>query len=183
VAEGKGGFRVYDVASVANKGVSQPIISAPFSKLGHDAHVASANATCMAIPTGQAINPLRNTPALRGLNQEQPFSPIYHYAFVTDAAEGLIAVNVDTFADGEFRNNFLSRAFTFNPDGALTGARHITLAGDYAYVVTDKALVTVHLTKPRARVMRSRSALIPRLPALFRLTVGEPARPSSAICG
>ena len=148
VAEGKGGFRVYDVASVANKGVSQPIISAPFSKLGHDAHVASANATCMAIPTGQAINPLRNTPALRGLNQEQPFSPIYHYAFVTDAAEGLIAVNVDTFADGEFRNNFLSRAFTFNPDGALTGARHITLAGDYAYVVTDKALVTVHLTKP-----------------------------------
>jgi len=42
----------------------------------------------------------------------------------------------------------LSRAFTFNPGGVLSGARHITLAGDYAYIVTDKALVTVHLPKP-----------------------------------
>jgi hypothetical protein len=85
---------------------------------------------------------------LRATNQEQPFSPIYNYAFVTDSAEGLIAVNVDTMADGEFRNNKLTRALTFNPDGVLTGARHITLAGDYAYIVTDKALVTVHLPKP-----------------------------------
>jgi hypothetical protein len=29
VAEGKGGFRVYDIANIANKGVSQRIISAP----------------------------------------------------------------------------------------------------------------------------------------------------------
>jgi hypothetical protein len=102
----------------------------------------------MALPTNQAIAPTRNTPEMRAANQEQPFSPIYHYAFVTDAAEGLIAVNVDTLADGEFRNNFFHRALTFNPGGVLTGARHITLAGDYAYIVTDKALVTVHLTKP-----------------------------------
>lgn len=147
-AEGKGGFRVFDVASIANKGFSEPIVTAPFSKAGQNMHVASANATCMAIPTGQAINPLRNTPLLRNLNQEQPFSPIYHYAFVTDAVEGLIAVNVDTLANGEFRDNFFRRAFTFDGGGALVGARHITLAGDYAYVVTDKALVTVHLTKP-----------------------------------
>ena len=66
-------------------------------------------------------SPTRNTPELRGLNQEQPFSPIYSYAFVTDAVEGLIAVNVDTLADGEFRNNFFTRAVTFNPDGVLTG--------------------------------------------------------------
>jgi hypothetical protein len=75
----------------------------------------------MALPTNQAIAPTRNTPELRHLNQEQPFSPIYHYAFVTDAVEGLIAVNVDTLADGEFRNNFFRRALTFNPDGVLTG--------------------------------------------------------------
>jgi hypothetical protein len=85
---------------------------------------------------------------MREANQEQPFSPIYHYAFITDAVEGLIAVNVDTLADGEFRNNFFRRALTFDGDGVLKGARHITLAGDYAYIVTDKALVTVHLTKP-----------------------------------
>ncbi|RQW45443.1 multiheme c-type cytochrome [Novosphingobium sp. LASN5T] len=148
VAEGKGGFRAYDIASVSNKGFSERITTAPFSPLGHDTHVDTKNATCMALPTNQAIAPTRNTPELRHLNQEQPFSPIYHYAFVTDAVEGLIAVNVDTLADGEFRNNFFRRALTFNPDGVLTGARHITLAGDYAYIVTDKALVTVHLPKP-----------------------------------
>jgi hypothetical protein len=147
VAEGRGGFKVYDIASVANKGFSEAVISAPFSPLGQKNQVATTHATCMALPTNQAIAPTRNRPALRTMNQEQPFSPIYNYAFVTDSAEGLIAVNVDTFADGEFRNNDLRRALTFNPDGKLTGARHITLAGDYAYVVTDKALVTVHLPK------------------------------------
>ena len=148
VAEGKGGFRAYDIAAIADKGFSEPFVSGPFSKLGQNPHVASANATCMAIGTNQAIAPTRNTPPLRALNQEQPFSPVYHYAFITDAVEGLIAVNVDTLADGEFRNNFLARTLTFNPDGVLTGARHITLAGDYAYIVTDKALVTVHLPRP-----------------------------------
>ncbi|MBA4355177.1 MAG: hypothetical protein C0409_10835, partial [Novosphingobium sp.] len=148
VAEGKGGFRAYDIAAIGNKGFSERIVTAPFSSLGHDTHVKTANATCMALPTNQSIAPTRNSPELRGINQEQPFSPIYSYAFVTDAVEGLIAVNVDTLADGEFRNNYFARAMTFNPDGVLTGARHITLAGDYAYVVTDKALVTVHLTKP-----------------------------------
>jgi hypothetical protein len=147
-AEGKGGFAVYDIASVANKGISDAVISAPFSPLGQDQRVGSKNATCMAIPTNQAIAPTRSTPELRAINQEQPFSPIYAYAFVTDSVEGLIAVNVDTFADGEFRNNDIKRALTFNPDGTLTGARHITLAGDYAYIVTDKALVTVHLPVP-----------------------------------
>jgi hypothetical protein len=148
VAEGKGGFRAYDIAAIGDKGFSERIVTAPFSSLGQDTHVKTANATCMALPTNQAIAPTRNSPELRGINQEQPFSPVYSYAFVTDAVEGLIAVNVDTLADGEFRNNFFTRTLTFNPDGVLTGARHITLAGDYAYVVTDKALVTVHLTKP-----------------------------------
>src|SRR3546814_18714230 len=56
VAEGKGGFRVYDVAAVGNKGFSERIIRAPFSPLGHDTHVKSANATCMAIDTKQPIS-------------------------------------------------------------------------------------------------------------------------------
>jgi hypothetical protein len=148
VAEGTGGFRAYDIASIANKGFSEKIIKAPFSALGQDTHVGTKNATCMALPTNQNIAPTRNTPELRAANQEQPFSPVYSYAFVSDSQEGLIAVNVDTLADGEFRNNFFHRALTFNPDGVLTGARHITLAGDFAYITTPTALVTVHLTKP-----------------------------------
>ena len=39
MAEGSGGFRVYDVASIANKGLSERILSAPFSPLGHDTHI------------------------------------------------------------------------------------------------------------------------------------------------
>ena len=123
-AEGAGGLRVYDIASIANKGVSQRIVTAPFSPLGHDTHVASKNATCVALPTNQPINPMRNAGRLmREANEEQPFHPIYHYAVVADAEEGLILVDVDTLADGEPRNNFLERAVTWNPGGVLDGAR------------------------------------------------------------
>jgi len=148
VAEGRGGFRVYDVASIANKGFSEKIVSAPFSKLGQNAHVASPNATCMALPTDQPINPLRNTATMREMNQEQSFLPIYSYAAVTDSVEGLILVNVETMADGEFRNNFLKRAVTWNEGGVLKGARHIVLAGSVAYITADAGLVVVNLADP-----------------------------------
>ncbi|MGP1351696.1 MAG: hypothetical protein ACTS1Z_00090 [Parasphingopyxis sp.] len=144
VAEGRGGFQVYDVASVANKGFSERIVTAPFSPLGHDTRVDTTNATCMALPTNQNISPDRqvamsnmipgeteeerenrptytceNAPAetLIRINQEQCFHPIYNYAVITDSVEGLILVNVNTMADGELRNNFLRRAeFTDGTD-------------------------------------------------------------------
>src|SRR5690606_36662542 len=71
VAEGKGGMRAYDVASAGNKGVSDRIVKGPFSPLGHNTHVASRNATCIALPTNQPIAPGRNTAAMRAANQEQ----------------------------------------------------------------------------------------------------------------
>lgn len=55
VAHGKGGFTAYDVASIANKGTSEKILKGPFSKLGHDTNVKTANATCMALATNQPI--------------------------------------------------------------------------------------------------------------------------------
>jgi hypothetical protein len=149
VAEGKGGFKVYDIASVGNKGFSDSVISAPFSPLGQDVTVKTTNATCMAIPTNQAIAPTRSTPELQKLNQEQPFLPIYHYAAITDSVEGLILVNVDTFTDGEFRNNNIKRAApAWNPDNVLKGARHIVLAGEIAYITADAGLVVVDLKDP-----------------------------------
>ena len=148
VAQGNRGFQVYDVASVANKGFSERILSGPFSSLGHNTRVKSKNATCMALATNQPINPLRNTPEMREANQEQPFHPIYNYAVITDSVEGLILVDINTMADGEFRNNFLKRAVTWNADDVLKGARHITLAGHYAYVTADIGLVVVDLDDP-----------------------------------
>jgi len=150
-AEGEKGFRVYDIASIANKGVSQPIITAPFSPLGQDAHIASGNATCVALPTNQPIAPQRNQGSLmREDNLEQPFHPIYNYALITDAREGLILVDIDTFSDGEPRNNFLKRALTWNDNDILRGARHITLGGHFAYIMADAGLVVVNLDNPLA---------------------------------
>jgi hypothetical protein len=154
VAEGKGGFTAYDVASIANKGTSERILKGPFSPLGHDTNVKTTNATCMALATNQAIAPQRNTPEMREMNQEQPFLPVYNYAVVTDSVEGLILVNVNTLADGEFRNNKLTRktfadgSDAWNPDGVLDGAQHIHLAGEIAYITAAKGLVVVDLADP-----------------------------------
>ena len=154
VAEGKGGFVAYDVASIANKGTSERILKGPFSALGHDTQVKTTNATCMALATNQPIAPTRNTEKMREMNQEQAFLPIYNYAAVTDSVEGLILVNVNTLADGEFRNNQLRRkvyadgSTAWNPGGVLNGARHIVLAGEVAYITADNGLVVVDLADP-----------------------------------
>jgi hypothetical protein len=149
VAEGTRGMRVYDVASIGNKGVSQRIVTAPFGPLGQDMHIPSVNATCVVLPTPQPIHPDRNQGDLmRRVNLEQPFSGIYDYALVTDAREGLILTNVNTLADGEFRNNHLTRALTWNPDGLLDGARHVTLGGNIAYIAADGGIVIADLTRP-----------------------------------
>ena len=162
VAEGRGGFRVYDIANVGNKGVSERIVTAPFSALGQDAHVKTSNATCMALPTNQPISVGRNVSILKNHpeNQEQAFHPIYRYAVITDSREGLILVDVETFADGEPRNNFIKRAVTWNDGGLLNGARHVTLAGHYAYITADAGLVVIDLNDP----------LKPRLAARVPLT-------------
>lgn len=148
-AEGDRGLRVYDVAAISNKDVSERIITAPFSPLGQQDYVATADATCVALPTDQPIDPRRDQGELmRVQNQEQPMRPIYDYAVVSDAHEGLILTNVDTLADAEPRNNFLTRALAYNPGGILDGARYVILAGYYAYVATNTGLVVVNLDEP-----------------------------------
>lgn len=152
VAEGRGGFRVYDIASVGNKGFSERIVRAPFSPLGHSTHVKTSNATCMAIATTQPISVSRNETIVREFpeNHEQEMHAIYRYAVITDSVEGLVLVDIDTLADGEFRNNRLRRALTWNEGNVLAGARHVTLAGSIAYVTTDAGLVVLDLADPLA---------------------------------
>ncbi len=151
VAEGKNGVQVYDVANIANKGISQRIITAPFSPLGHDAHVNTEDASCIALPANQPINPAKNTGDLMRVdNQELPFHPIYNYALVTDKQEGLIIIDINTFTDGEPRNNFLKRALTWNKNNLLAGAKHITIAGHIVYITTDAGVVILDLDQPLA---------------------------------
>ncbi len=150
-SEGHGGLRVYDIASIANKGVSARILSAPFSPLGHDTHVTTRDASCVVLATTQPVQPSRNQGALmREANLEQPFLDVYRYAFITDRVEGLILVDIDTLMDGNFRNNQLRRALTWNPGGVLRGARHLAIGGRYLYIVADAGLIVADFQDPLA---------------------------------
>ena len=193
VAEGTRGVRVFDIANVSNKGFSQRIVDAPFSKLGHNPRLKTADASCIALPTNQPIHPPRNNGNLMRIdNQEQPVHPIYNYAVITDRVEGLVLTNINTFSDGDLNNNFIERAATWNPDGVLTGARHITLGGHIAYIVTDRGLVVVDLDQPtspqllatlplsdgRATALQFRYLFVTDGDGLSVIDVTNPARPT-----
>ena len=187
-AAGPDGFRVYDIANIANKGFSERILTSPVSPLGQDTHVPSKNATGVALPTNMPVAPAKvQLPE----NLEQPMHAIYHYAFVSDSEEGLIVVNVDTLQDGEPRNNFLSRAVTWNENGVLTGARNIYLAGARAFIGTDDKMVLVDLedplkpkllsswpaNKPTGISVQFRYAFITDADGFKVIDITEPARP------
>jgi len=203
VAEGEDGMQVYDVANIANKGVSQRIVTAPVSPLGQSTHIASKNATCVVLPTNQPIHPERRNLARFGMtgekmhelidktNQEQEFHPIYNYAFITDAEEGLILTDVNTLADGEPRNNFLERALTWNDNGILKGARHLTIGGRYFYVAADAGIVILDMDNPlkpkveavipmrdvRASALQFRYLFVTDAEGLKVVDVTDPAKP------
>jgi hypothetical protein len=166
-ATGKGGLRIYDIANIDNKGFSQKVSTAPVSPLGQRFYLATKNAVAVASPTTLGVDPLRTRFAE---NEEQPIHLLYGFLYVADKEEGLVVVGnpdlkskspgVGTLLDGNPSNNFLARALAFNPNGALTGARRVTIAGTFAYVLTDKALVVVDLDSP----------LVPKITA----TIGAP---------
>jgi len=146
-ANGSDGLRVYDVANIDNKGRSERIQTAPVSPLGQRAYVTTEDATGVALPTNMPIDPTREqNPA----NQEQLWNPIYRYAYVSDAVEGLVVVDVTRLGDRDPQNNFLERSAQFNPDGALDGASFITVAGNYAYILCKRGLVVVSIANPLA---------------------------------
>ena len=167
-ATGSGGLRVYDIANIDNKNFSERITTAPVSPLGQRFFVPTKNALAVASPTTLAVDPLRVRLAE---NEEQPIHLLYGFLYVADKEQGLVVVGnpdlksnspgVGTLLDGNPANNFLKRALAFNPNGILNGARRITIAGTYAYILTNKSLVVVDLDNP----------LAPRLTA----NIGAPA--------
>ncbi len=176
VAAGKGGLRVYDIAQIDHKGFSERIVTAPVSPLGQRFYVGSKYATAVAAPSTLAVDPARSRTVRNDdgsyrqippdeavkmheaavqsgkpspvINEEQPIHPLYAYIYVADKYEGIILVNAATLLDGDPRNNFLTRALTFNPQDALTGSTNLTIAGNFAYVTTDRELVIVDLSAP-----------------------------------
>jgi len=152
-----GGLRVYDIANIDNKGFSEKITTAPVSPIGQRFFLPTKNAVAVASPTTLGVDPLRQQ---LPENEEQAIHLLYGFLYVADKEEGLVIVGdpnlkskspgVGTLLDGNPANNFLKRALAFNPSGVLTGAHRISIAGTFAYVLTDKALVVVDLDNPLA---------------------------------
>ncbi|HVO56436.1 MAG TPA: hypothetical protein VMT51_01945, partial [Dongiaceae bacterium] len=156
-AQGAGGFRVFDIANIDNKGFSERITTAPVSPLGQKFYVPTKNAVAVASPTTLGVDPLRvQLPE----NEEQPIALLYGFLYVADSEEGLVVIGnpdlksrspgVGTLLDGNPANNFLQRALAFNPQGVLTGARRIVIAGNFAYILTPHSLAVVDLENPLA---------------------------------
>ena len=195
-ASGEDGFRVYDIANVANKNFSERIVTAPVSPLGQDTHVKTRFATCVALPTNMSISMARPwIPENREQNypyqgRDQNLHETYRYAYVSDRFEGLVLVDIDCLTDGDPDNNFTKRALTFNPDGALAGAEHVAIAGATVYVCCDRGLAvidvmdplapklvaTVPLNKPRAAAIQFRYAFVVDQDGLKVVDVTLPAK-------
>lgn len=152
---GKDGFVIFDVANIDNKAFSQRIMTAPVSPLGQRFFVPTKYATSVCSPSTMALDPTR--PKLPE-NQEQNVHLLYAFIYVTDLEEGLVIVGnplddkhgagVATLLDGDPENNFVGKLMSFNPNGALTGARSMRLHGTHAYLCTDNGLRVVDLSDP-----------------------------------
>jgi hypothetical protein len=155
----------------------------------------------VASPSTLAVDPTRSR---RPENEEGPIHLVYAFLYVTDREEGLVVIGnpldspnrpgVATLLDGDPNNNFLERALTFNPDGALTGAVNLTIAGHYAYVLTPRGMVVVdldnplqpkivatvgapHLVQPRAVAVQFRYAFVTDAEGVKVVDITTPARP------
>ena len=72
---GPGGFRVFDVANIDNKGFSERMVTAPVSPLGQRLYVGTKYATAVASPSTQALDPARSR---NPVNEEQAILSLIH---------------------------------------------------------------------------------------------------------
>lgn len=145
VADGPGGFKVFDIANIDAKRAAQKVLLQPFA-FGNVLQVKMHNATGLDMP---ASGPMDFGRPQSTVNMEGKRWEGFRYAYITDDVEGLILVDCNTFFDRNPQNNFVHRALTFNPGGALTGATGVKVAGDYAYVTLGhNGLQVVDITDP-----------------------------------
>ena len=88
-AMGKGGFRIYDIANIDNKDISERMVTAPVSPLGQRFYLPTKYATAVATPTTLGVDPLRTH---REENEEQTIHLMYGFLYVADKDEGLVIV-------------------------------------------------------------------------------------------
>jgi hypothetical protein len=144
-ANGPGGFEVFDVANVDQKGFSERIVTSPVSPLGQRTYVHTPYATSVAMPSTLALDPARER---LPENEEQPIDIFYAFVYVSDLQEGLVVINVATLVDGNPDNNFLKKDVVFNPEEVLSGATFVTAAGHRLFMTTPRGLYVVDVSDP-----------------------------------
>ena len=148
VADGSSGLRIIDRANVANKNEAQRLVDSQNSGWGEGTRVDTRDATAVALPSNVPMNLDRTS---LPQNLEQPIAELFRYAYVADRQEGLIIVDVNTLHDGDPSNNFLQRTVTYNPQRRLTGAVDITIAGNYALILSETSgFHVVDISNPRS---------------------------------
>ncbi len=154
-ANGRGGFRVYDIANIDNKAFSERFNTSPVSPLGENMHVQTRGvATSLALPSTLALDPLRqHLPE----NEETPIPSYYGFIYGTDTVEGLVEIGVGTLVDGNPANNFLHKDLTFNPDGLLNGATYVAAAGSRLYITSPQGLSVVSVADPLHPTLKSQA--------------------------
>jgi hypothetical protein len=145
-ANGKGGFRVYDIANIDNKAFSERFNTSEVSPLGENLHVQTKGvATALALPSTLGLDPLRNH---EKDNEETPIPLYYGFIYGTDTVEGLVEILVGTLVDGRPDNNFLHKDVVFNPDGLLNNATFLVAAGARLYITSPQGLSVVSVQDP-----------------------------------
>jgi len=190
VADGSRGLVVYDVANVANKGVADRIVEKPTTALGQSLWARTKDARWVAMATTVPMDPTRDT----GPERKQPrVAPIMTHAFVADAKEGLVVVDVQSLVDGSPTGNRLPVVARFNPAGKLDGARHAVFDGNHLLLSCgDRGLAIVDVSVPskptlvaqipmkgaKAAVVQFRYAFVADQDGIAVVDLTDPARPA-----
>ena len=113
VADGEGGFRVFDVAQINQKGFSEKIVTRA-GVAARPGHERARRGTRRRWPRRStlAVDPARQR---LPENEEQPIHPLYGYIYIADREEGLVLSTAATLLDGNPSNNFLKRAGAVQP--------------------------------------------------------------------
>src|SRR6185369_957342 len=92
VADGPGGLKVFDIATIHNKDVAQKIVTSTLAPLiGQKQNVKTKQAMWVTLASTLAVDPTRTR---RPENEEQPVNKLFAYAYIADYQEGLILVGI-----------------------------------------------------------------------------------------
>jgi len=180
---GKDGVIIYDIANIDNKAFSERIVTAPVSPLGQRLYVKTKYATSIISPSTLAVDPTRprlpenqeghivkyelgeaGKLEPKVVEESRPHHLMYAFLYATDKYEGLVVIGnkltekrnrpgVATLLDGDPYNNFISKALSFNPGGALNNALSMTFYGHYGFICADGGLKLVNLDNPLEPVL------------------------------